>query len=1170
MRLLEDQLRYSATDLANFLACRHLTRLDLASSHGLVQPPFFQDLGTEALSRRGEEHEARVLLEFEEEGWKVERIPTVGIDFGRRVQATESALESGIDVVYQSVLLRGNRVGLPDFLIRADLLDKERGAPGYEVCDAKLARSAKAKAVLQSVFYSRLLYEISGIESRDVHLELGNRERATFRVNDFAAYERQIDQLFQELIAEEPSFLPRATYPEPVEHCAVCRWRSTCVQRRRDDDDLSLVAGMSTKQRKGMKEVGISTRRGFAASEAPPIIKRVGSKALDKAHKQARIQVRGEDEGKWLWEFLEPERNRDGELVLDRGLLALPEPSPGDLFFDIEGARYYSEDGKEFGLQYLFGIVDSADLDEERSPRYKAFWAFDRLEERDAFEQVIDFIAERLDRYPASHVYHYNHYEPTALDRLAELHVTREDVVRRLMGRFATREDQVDNLLRRRIFIDLYRVVRQGLRASVESYSIKRLEPFYGFERAVELAQVNERIVSFDLALDLGDARGDVETREIIEGYNQDDCRSTLELRNWLEARRGELVDQLGMDLARPAPPEVSEDKTDPEVKRLRASLLDGVPSDDRSKVEESRVLLADLLEFHRRDVKPKWWRYFHLKDLSADELMEEPDAIAGLEFAGTGAQVKKSTLFLYRYPPQEHGFNDGDVVEDPGTGKTWTIHEIDDASSSLSIARGPKRQDEPHPEVLIESQPQYRKKTHALSLLALADKVLALDRDEWPRTAELDLLLRRRPNDGRVEGSLRGHDEDALIAGRRLATAIVDSYLPVQGPPGTGKTFMAACQVVDLVRSGRKVGVTANSHAVISNLLDEVTRIAEAEHVVVRLGQKPDENRRWANRQAVDAGLLFRSNADIQDALKTSDVDVVGGTTWVWTDPDLERSVDVLVIDEAGQLSLADAIASARAASTMILLGDPMQLAQPSQGAHPPGADASALGHVIGEALTIPDELGLFIEQTRRMHPKIYSFTSEIFYGDRLTGIEGLDRQEIGGGGEVIGAGLRQIEVAHEANTNASAEEAEAVAALIETLATRQWTDMSGTVHPLEEADILVVTPFNAQIYEIEDAMKRRSITGARVGTVDKFQGREAPLVIYSMASSSPEEAPRGMEFLYSLNRLNVATSRARCIAVLVCSPELLKVFGRTPQQMVLANALCRLREHASETSSI
>lgn len=1162
MKLVAEVLRYSATDLANFLACRHLTRLDLAAVGGLATAPVFHDLGVEALARRGEEHEARVLADFEGQGWKIERIPKEGADIPARAEATEGALASDVDVIYQGVLSREKRLGLPDFLIRADLLRKVDGPVGYEVCDAKLARSAKAKAVLQSTFYSRLLFEISGIEPQNVHLELGNRERATFRVKDYAAYERQVDRLFQDFIVEEPVFPPNDTYPEPVEQCAVCRWRSACVQRRRDDDDLSLIAGMTTKQRKGLKKMEISTRRGFAGLNEPPKIERVGSKALAKSHRQAQIQVRGEDQDEPLWEFLEPERDQDGDLVPDRGLLALPEPAEGDLFFDIEGARYYSEDGKEFGLQYLFGIVDSADLDQAGKPRYHAFWAFDRAGEREAFKKVIDFIAERLERHPGAHVYHYNHYEPTALDRLAELHVTREDVVRRLMGRFATKEDEVDNLLRRRIFVDLYRVVRQGLLASVESYSIKRLERFYGFERTVELPDVNERVVAFDLSLDLGEAEGDLETRDILHGYNEDDCRSTLELRTWLEARREDLGRHLGVEVPRPVPPEVPEDRTDPEVKRLREALLDGVPDEDRSEVEEARALLADLLEFHRRDDKPKWWRYYHLRELKAEELLEEAGGIAGLEFVGTGDRIRNSTLYLYRFPPQEHGFKPGDSVEDPLNDEKWKIEDIDDATGVLSIPRSRQREDRPHPFTLLEGRPEYGRETHKKSLLDLADRTLAAG-GSWPTSAAFDLLLRRRPNDGgSSQHPLRRAGEDALDAGRRLAMEVTDSYLPIQGPPGTGKTYTAACQIVDLVRARRKVGVTAMSHSVICNVLDELALVADREDVEIRIGQKPDSEKKFVNDQASDAGLIFSSNQAIRAAFDSNEVDVVGATTWAWTHPLMEAALDVLVVDEAGQMSLADVLACTRSARTVILLGDPMQLRQPSQGAHPPGADATALEHVLGETETMPEHLGVFIEKTRRMHPDIYAFTSEIFYGGRLTGIDGLELQHISGVGGLSGSGLRLADVEHEGNTNASPEEAVFVVSAIQDLLERTWIDRGGREREIAPQDILIVTPFNAHIHDIDFALKDASLTGVRVGTVDKFQGQQAPVAIYSMASSSVEEAPRGMEFLYSLNRLNVATSRAQCVAVVVTSPRLGEVLGSTPRQMHLANALCRFRE--------
>lgn len=1164
MRFQDGVLRYSASDLANLLACRHLTRLDLAATHGLAKPPSTWDLGSEALARRGEEHESRVVAEFRERGWTIEDVSDVGGEWEAKAESTARALKSGADVVYQGVLVQENRIGLPDFLVRADLLN---GSDGYEVVDAKLARSAKARAVLQSAFYSRLLSEVSGSEPERMHLALGHGELVSFRTHDYAAYERQVDRLFAEFIGDEATYPPSDTYPDPVEHCAICRWQSECVARRRSDDDLSLIAGITARQGKSLKVAGVSSRRDFARMDEPPLLPRVGKESLGRVHAQARLQVRGEDQGELLWELIGPERTEDGELTANRGLLALPEPSGGDLFFDIEGTPYYSEDGKEFGLQYLFGIVDSSQLDDDGHPRYYSWWAFDRASERIAFEEVVDFMAERLSSDPQAHVYHYNHYEPTSLDHLAELHMTREDVLRRLMGRFATRELELDNLLRRQVFVDLFRVVRQGIRASVESYSLKTLEPLHDFTRQVNLADVNDAIAAFEMTLDQDEAASDREHQLLIAGYNEDDCRSTRSLREWLEERRDDLEVELGEDAPRPKPEELEEETFDPELVELRRGLLEDVPEAEQERTAEqsARALLADLLEFHRRDDKPKWWRYFHLRGLTDGDLLEEPDAISGLEFEQTEGKVKRSVEYSYRFPPQEHGFRDGDVGEDPVRGNLWRIHRVDEAAGTLTILRGPSKLDDPHPSALIEPRPQYQKRTHAQSLLALAHLASSLGESEWPHTGALDLLLRRKPNIERdIEAPLRSEDEDALTASRRLAVSLNNSCLPIQGPPGTGKTFTAAIQVVDLVRAGRRVGVTANSHAVITNLLDKVAVAAQRERAEIRIGQKAGDDDRWVSRAAADAELLFTSNAQVRDALEAGNVDVVGGTTWVWTHPDLEGRLDVLIVDEAAQMSLADALAASRSAKTLILLGDPMQLAQPSAGAHPPGADVSALGHVLGDLATMPNNLGLFIERTRRLHPEIRRFVSETFYDNRLLGIEGLELQEILGEGNFAGSGIRTVEVEHEGNANASTEEAVAVAHIVQDVIGRPWRDKDGEERVVEPKDVLVVTPFNAQIREIEDELGQSTKTGIRIGTVDKFQGQQAPVVVYSMASSSPDYAPRGMEFLYDLHRLNVAVSRAQCMAVVVCNPGLTRVFGRTPRQMRLANALCSLLEHA------
>ena len=631
MKMTEGQVRVSASDVANFLACQQLTQLDLQAARRTLRPPHARDLGFEDLVRRGEEHERAVLERFRADGHEVADLG----EAGDPAEATAAAIRGGAEVVYQGTLTgAGGGVtlfGRPDFLVRADLLPAPDGEPRpdgipYEVVDAKLARSAKARAVLQASFYSRLLGDVQGIAPRWMHLALGNGEFASFKVDDFAAYERQTRRLLEAAIGGDPA---ADVYPEPVEHCAICRWRKLCAGRRRTDDDLSLVAGMTTGRRRALKGAGIPTRRGFAGLADLPRLDRVSPDVLERAQRQARLQVASEDDGITRYEIQDPQRDADGALVANRGLLALPEPADGDLFFDIEGARYYSQDGREFGLQYLFGVVDTAEADEAGRPRYTPIWAFDRPGEKRAFEELIDFITERRARHPGLHVYHYNHYEPTSVDHLTELHGTRQEAVGALMGRFATREDEVDDLFRLGVFTDLYRVVRQGVRAGVESYSIKRLEPLCGYDRRVDLEEATASLIALEAGLEDGTAAGDGERRRVVAGYNEDDCRAALALRDWLEGRRAELAERLGEELPRPVFAEKPGAAEDPELARIRSALLAGVSAE--TPEGQARALLADLIDWHRREDKPAWWRYFYLRTLSPAELTGEPDALGGL-----------------------------------------------------------------------------------------------------------------------------------------------------------------------------------------------------------------------------------------------------------------------------------------------------------------------------------------------------------------------------------------------------------------------------------------------------------------------------------------------------------------------------------------------------------
>ena len=910
---------------------------------------------------------------------------------------------------------------------------------------------------------------------------------------------------------------------------------------------------MTIGQRRALKAAGIATRRGFAGRAGLPRLDRVSRDVLERSQSQARLQVASEDDGTIAYRLLEPERDGEGALVPNRGLLALPEPVTGDLFFDIEGARYYSEDSREFGLQYLFGVVDTADLDEAGRPRYTPIWAFGRQGEKRAFEELVDFITTRRAACPGLHVYHYNHYEPTSVDHLTELHGTRQEAVGALMGRFATREDEVDDLFWLGVFVDLYRVIRQGVQAGVESYSIKRLEPLCGYTRQVDLREATASLIAFEAALEDQTAAVDAGRQQVVAGYNEDDCRATLALRDWLEERRLDVAERTGGQLPRPVaaqePPRAPED---PEVTRIRSALLDGVPASagERTDEQRARALLADLLDWHRREDKPAWWRYFYLRELSPAELIGEPDALGGLTGGEIVDQVNKSVLRRFSFPPQEHRFLHGDTAHDAETGRSWSVWAVDDAAGTIDLKIG-KGYDGPLPAALVQGGPnpttQLRERLRDLGDRVVREGVGGGD-------AATELLLRRPPS---AEGPLLADGETVAGAAVRLAVSLRRSYLPLQGPPGAGKTYTGAEQILALVARGRTVGITGPSHAAIHQLIDAVCAHAAQRGLASRIGQRADRNNPFLHDSAIEM-----TNERLERALRGGELDIAAGTVWLWARGGLADSVDTLFVDEAGQMPLANVLAVTGAARNLMLLGDPQQLAQPSQATHPPGAGASALGHILGERATMPEGAGLLLDQTYRMHPDLCRYTSEVFYDGKLHGVDGLGRQEILGEAPFSGSGLRVVEVPHEGNTNASPEEAEEVARLAERLAGCPWRDRDGAVRPVGRDGILVVTPYNAQIRAIQGALAARGLTRFRVGTVDKFQGREAPVVIYSMATSSAGEAPRGLDFLYDRHRLNVATSRARAMAIIVASPDLIRVSCRTPHQMTLANALCRAWE--------
>lgn len=1141
----------SASDLASFLGCHHRTALDMAVAIGALDKPHVApDPLIEALQRRGMDHEARYVETLRAESLVV--VDARAESFGDRLERTQRAMREGADVIVQGVLVDEPWMGYPDLLHRVETPSR-LGAWSYEVADTKLSRETRAATILQLCLYSAMLQQAQGAAPRCFHVVTPDpvTPRQTYRVNDYAAYVRLIRKQLLQTVSQDWAHVVDAHYPEPVDQCVMCRWFGRCAAKRRADDHLSLVAGISRTQRNELFTREVNTLTALAHAPLPLSFKpkRGSAASFERVREQARLQWESRDRNPPVYQVLDTTPvprpvnpnvvdTRPPQPLIPAGLHRLPEPSPGDLFVDLEGDPLAVEGGRE----YLMGVV-SAD------GRYQARWAFSEKEERAAFEWLMDTIGAAIAAHPDMHVYHYAPYEPAAF--------------KRLMGRHVTREAQLDAMLRAGRFVDLYGVVRQGVRVGVERYSIKNLEPLYGYVRDVPLDQANRYLRAMELGLINDTARSlPAEVLGAVEGYNRDDCVSTLRLRDWLESVRAQEIAN-GMVIPRPVleteePSESTSEKAR-RVAELRARLLEGIPEERRERdvAQQARWLMAYLLDYHRREDKATWWEYFRLRDMPEEDLLDEREAVAGLTFVQDLGKVKRSVVHRYAYPPQEMELDPGDEVMAQDGKPFGEVVAIDRANRTIDVLKGPSRAAQ-HPSAMFAFlfiPPDVMEK----AMLRLGEQML---REESSTPGVVRALLEARLPALR-EGSFGPCEgEHTLDFAIRASTQLTQTVLPIQGPPGAGKTYCGSKMICELVRQGKRVGVTATSHKVIRNLMDAVAKEATATGTPVQLGHKVSKKDNAAEMPAYIAA--FTENEDARDALDSGAVNVLGGTAWLWSHEALAQSVDVLFVDEAGQMALANVVAVSQAADSVVLLGDPQQLEQPRKGTHPDGVGISALEHILSGHETIPPDRGIFLAETWRLSPDICRFTSELFYESRLTSRPGLEQQHLSGLDGLPASGVALVPVFHDGNRNHSEEEVEEVARLVQVL-TRPgvtWTDGAGATHQMKGTDILVVAPYNSHVTRLTE---RLAETKVRVGTVDKFQGQEAPVVIYSMATSRPEDAPRGMEFLYSLNRLNVATSRARCLAIVVASPHLFEPDCHSSRQMKLANALCRYRELAA-----
>jgi uncharacterized protein len=1108
---------------------------------------------------------------------------------------TIALMNAGTPVIYQGGLKRQFErtlfSGRPDFLVHRDwqlvfvdgkLTAQKRADSSasssehkYTVWDAKYGGQAKPAYLLQVGLYVDALDELGLKAEGERHgLVLGSRTKESFEEIEIVPAMRLARKKIAEVIdfaeqSKNASELERFQASALMWHCPskqncdICEYPDLCKDDRKATDDLVQVANITQAQIARLATVGISTMNALATATEDKRPYRMTQETFDKIRQQASAQVESINTGKPVH-----------RLLADPMIQYLPPRSRLDVFFDFEGFPYFVERG---GLEYLFGNYDwgtGINEDEPRDDLFTEFWAHDRVTEKVAFAGFMAWAMKRMEEDENAHIYHYASYEVTALKRLAMRH--------------GIYEQEVAWLISNERLVDMFNIVRNSMIVGEESYSIKKLERHYNFQRSSDVQKASASIDEYDRWRELDALGRDLSLPEAeravilaeaekiyseLRLYNLEDVWSTRELYRWLESMPG-ASSKYGL----PEPGDSDEEgpdrkpsKSEQELAELQAQtkeLFDKVSNWEWGKDAEAdyraRIWLAlthSILFYKREEVM--FWADIAIKVLMDEEALEGDRTAASISEVAeisretktrraddsTYTQVTYTCLFpeddLY-VPKEEQEV----IVRYRGLGNRQSRDfgkVVSVEGSSVKFTRAiSKGSDVYTPDALINKThiPTTSKQAALLQLaseIAEAWKTPINPAPEMP--AIMDLLMRRPPKLNGIAALPKANPDDFLPAVVTAVKALNHSVLAIQGPPGSGKTYLGSRTIMELIKAGKRVGVTANSHSAIENLLEACIEAGVNPEQIIKK-QDEGEEREWVTR---------RSNGPVVTWIKNQTGPyVVGGTNFFFSNRDVrEYRLDYLFIDEAAQYSLVDCMAVSSIADNLILMGDPQQLAQVVTAVHPGGVENSALGHYMGTHSILPADMGYFVEVTRRLHPEVNHAVSWLAYEGKLRSHPSTAKYKIDGHEQ----GLIAVPVPHLGNSTSSEEEAKTVVDLVASLRGKE-----------DPSNVLVVAAYNAQVDLLRNKLDESGFEQVLVGTVDKFQGREGLAVIYSFAASSSMDAPRGLEFLLDRNRLNVAISRAKATCYLVFSETLLESRFNSVAEVKAVSRLAGLLEIATK----
>jgi predicted RecB family nuclease len=1115
MILKNNFIEYSPNDLLRFLDSRFLSWMDRKN---LIHQNKFDKFKV-----ADEENPTKKLL-FQE-GIQIEKnlvkklkdkyIDYVELDgdpenMEENIEETLEAMEDGVEIIFQGHLRSNNFMGISDVLLKQEG-KSNFGDYYYTVKDIKRSQVSKSKFIIQVCGYCDLLEQIQGVRPKKAYILLGNGEEEEFIVNDYYNYYLSIKNKFinfQKEFKEEDDLLPEIDDNHWY-------WEDYAYDKLEELEDISLIANIEKSDIKDLRKNKINSLSDLSKTSFTDLKDiSFNEETFYRLKKQAIIKK----ENNRSYEVLPHDINNP------KGLCNLMEYQKSDLYLDVQ---YTENFGKE-GFIFFYNVYYLKD----NKWHHKTFDSFTVNNEEKTFKIAMSFVRDFIGK--RGKVYHFG---SETYEHLLEV-----------AAKYDTFLPFIETLYFSHKFVDLEKIVIQSMVLNTHKFTLENISQLIGFDyREVEKESSLFSVKNF------GVIKSNIErANNFFQGLTLQKMKAFKHLHEWMlkiQAKEEiELVEYSYDNL-------LDEEEDDNEKLILQGkNTYDQKKYQSASEEEKVRTLILQLLKFHRHESKPSLIEKQELLSQQESTWKKHPRCLSNLKFKKSHEIDEAIRIYSYNVK-DETKIKVGDQV---------TLYQNQKLKGEVVIL-SPENE-----EIVIKfSKNKIDKVKKYKNISIMQDNFLPISGLERHLKSMVnideidnleffglnkciyDFFMRKYPDiNGLMKSKpLYNPSKELIPQAINIVNNMKETCLIFQGPPGAGKTYTSSNIIIDLIRKGKRVGISSNSHKAINNVLIKLKELDNSLNII-KLNSNKEED-------LEEVGIPNPSNKEWEKGKKY--FQIVGGTVFKFAKSEMNNYFDYLFIDEAGQVSLANLMAMSSSCKNLVLIGDQMQLEQPIQAIHPGESGKSALEYYLKNHKTIPENYGFFLPETRRMNNELTQIISKYFYEDKLKAHESSHNREVifneDNGIIFRKKGLQFVSVNHKDNTQYSMEEVDKIKEIVDYLL-EQKINIDGQVKDITMDDIIMVSPYNMQVSKLKKVFKK-----GKIGSVDLFQGQEAPIVIISLASSS--SGGRGIDFLLNENRINVALSRGKALAIIVASEEILTSSVDKLEELKLLNLFSELIEY-------